>query len=499
MTTPVSYPPTTELPPKGSTIYFIGIAGTGMASVAGLLQEAGWKITGSDQGIYPPMSTQLQELGIEVKTPWSAANIDAANPALVVVANALSRGHVEIEHALQKRVPYTSFPSICGTAFIKNNIGIVVTGTHGKTTTTSLVCHVLNELGEDPGFIVGGIPRNFPRSFRLGKGKTFVIEGDEYDTAFFDKGPKFLHYHPHHLIVNNIEFDHADIYKNVEAIEEQFWRVSQMVPSHGAIIANCDDPGVQRLLKRLGKQPNIIPVATLGEDRSAPVGVESLSVQARGPADQVWTAQIRTRRWGRITIETRLGGKHNIANISQVLACLESLQEKGLISSNVSPEGIQRALSSFKSVARRLDHLGSGGGIEVYEDFAHHPTAVGLVIEGFRKAYPERRLVVAFEPKNATSRRNVFQADYVTKLGLADRVFIGPCPVDQRIPETERMNTQDIARGIGRKASAHGSNEELLAQMETELRAGDAVIFMSSSSFSGIQHQLARKLTSHQA
>ena len=496
MNTPISYPPTHDLPAKGSTIYFIGIAGTGMASVAGLLQEAGWNVTGSDTGIYPPMSTQLEELGIEVKTPYSAANIDAAKPALVVIANALSRGHVEIEHALQKRIPYTSFPAICGEAFIKKKIGVVVTGTHGKTTTTSLMSHVLAELGEDPGFIVGGIPRNFPRSFRLGGGKTFVIEGDEYDTAFFDKGPKFLHYHPHHLIVNNIEFDHADIYKNVEAIEEQFHRACQLVPEHGAIVANSDDPGVQRLLKRLGTRPNIIRVATLGDDRSAAVGVESIDVEAHGPADQIWTARIRTQRWGAVTIRTRLGGKHNIANISQVLACLESLQTKGLISPAIAPADIQRALESFKSVARRLDHLASGGGVEVYEDFAHHPTAVGLVIEGFRKAYPSKRLVVAFEPKNATSRRNVFQKDYVAKLGLADRIFIGPCPVDLRIPEAERMNTSSIAQGIGQKASAHASNEELLQQMESELRPGDAVIFMSSSSFSGIQHQLARKLSS---
>jgi len=488
------YPPTTSMPPKGSTIHFIGIAGTGMAAVAGLLQEAGYRVVGSDTGIYPPMSDMLAALKIPVLTPYSAANLDETKPALVVIANALSRGNVELEAALERKLPYTSFPAVCGEAFIRDRIGVVVTGTHGKTTTTSLLCHILHEIGEDPSFVVGGIPRNFPRSFRLGKGRSFVIEGDEYDTAFFDKGPKFLHYHPHHLIVNNIEFDHADIYRNVEEIEARFLEVCRLVPPQGRIIANVDDPGVERMLGKLKAQAPIIRVATLGKSRNAAVRVGDLSARANGPAEQIWTTEITTSHWGKLKIETGLGGRHNIANIAQVIACLESLQSLGHIAASITSAQVQAALASFRSVSRRLDHLGGTRGIDVYEDFAHHPTAVGLVIEGFRAAYPDRRLIVAFEPKNATSRRNIFQADYVRQLGLADRVLIGPCPVDQRIPEDQRMSTAAIASGIGRSASAHATNEELLETLMGEVKTGDAVIFMSSSSFSGIQHKLAKHL-----
>jgi UDP-N-acetylmuramate: L-alanyl-gamma-D-glutamyl-meso-diaminopimelate ligase len=256
---------------KGSTIYFMGIGGTGMAAVAGLCQEAGFRVIGSDNAMYPPMSTMLEELKIPVKTPYSAENFTSEKPDLVVVANALSRGHVELEALLRSGVPYTSFPKLTGDEFLSKRVGVVVTGTHGKTTTSSLTAHVLNELGEDPGFVIGGIPHNFPRSFRLGRGKTFVIEGDEYDTAFFDKGPKFLHYHPHHLIINNIEYDHADIYASVEAIEAQFDAVAQLVPGDGSIMANWDDPRVKNIFNRIKPKARLIKVSTTGKDKSADV------------------------------------------------------------------------------------------------------------------------------------------------------------------------------------------------------------------------------------
>lgn len=480
-------------------IYFVGIGGTGMASVAGLLQEAGYEICGSDVGIYPPMSTMLEELGIPVFTPYDPGNIKKAKPDLVVIANALSRGNPELEHVLASGIPYTSFPAICGDTFIKPRIGVVVTGTHGKTTTTSILAHMLTGLGEDPSFVVGGIPRNFPRSFHLGKGKTFVIEGDEYDTAFFDKGPKFLHYYPHHLILNNLEFDHADIYPDVAAIEVQFEKLCGIVPAEGVIFANVDDPGIARLITKISTRAKVVRVSTLGNTAGADVSVSGISASADRADEQTWTATVKTRTLGSITIKTHLSGKHNIANIAQVIACVESLAERGHLRHKLEASQIQAALSSFKNVKRRLDHLASGGGIDVYEDFAHHPTAVGLVIDGFRTVYPQRRLFVAFDPRNATSRRNVFQNAFAEKLGMADRVFIGPCPEDKRIPEAQRMNTDAMAKAIGGKAKAYATHEELLADLGSALKPGDAVIFMSSGSFNGIQHQLAEKLKSRGA
>ena len=475
-------------------IYFVGIGGTGMASVAGLLQEAGYEICGSDVGIYPPMSTMLDELNIPIFTPYNEENLKRAKPDLAVIANALSRGNPELEYVLASGIPYTSFPAICGDTFIKSRIGVVVTGTHGKTTTTSILAHMLTELGEDPSFVVGGIPLNFPRSFHLGTGKTFVIEGDEYDTAFFDKGPKFLHYHPHHLILNNLEFDHADIYPNVEAIEAQFIKLCALVPADGVIFANVDDPGIARLLGKISPRAKVVRVATMGMTKGSDVSVSRVTASADRPDEQTWRAIVTTRTLGDIAIETHLSGKHNIANIAQVIACVESLAERGLLKNTVDGRRIQAALASFKNVKRRLDHLAGSGGVDVYEDFAHHPTAVGLVIDGFRTAFPKRRLFVAFDPRNATSRRNVFQNAFAQKLGMADRIFIGPCPEDKKIPEGERMNTGAMADAIGTKAKAYSTHEDLLAELSEALRPGDAVIFMSSGSFNGIQHRLAEKL-----
>lgn len=482
-----------DLKPK-SKIYFMGIGGTGMAAVAGLCQEAGYQVSGSDVPMYPPMSTMLEELKISVRSPYAAENLAAEKPDMVVVANALSRGNVELETLLRSGIPYTSFPKLTGELFLKHRTSIVVTGTHGKTTTSSLLAHVLFELKQDPGFIIGGIPRNFPRSFRLGTGKTFVIEGDEYDTAFFDKGPKFLHYHPHHLIINNIEFDHADIYANVEAIEAQFANVARLVPADGVIMANMDDPRVRKLMEVVQPKCKVIKVSTLGESKDGDVTLVRYAAREGNRGEQLWTAVIKTKTWGELNIETTLSGTHMLANITQVVATIESLAEKGRLTKVPTAAELILAIKTFKSVARRLDHLGAVGDIDIFEDFAHHPTAVGLVIEGFRAVYPNRRLLVAFEPKNATSRRNIFQKAYIKKLGLADGVYLGPCPEDKRIPGEERMNIEELAQNIGSKAAAFASNDELLSKMFKDIRPGDAAIFMSSGSFSGIQYKLLDQL-----
>lgn len=462
-----------------------------MASVAGLAQEAGYQVIGSDANIYPPMSTMLEELRIPVLTPYDPQNVLKQRPALVVVANALSRQHIEIEALLQADIPHTSFPAFLGDYFLEQRKTVVIAGTHGKTTTSSIMAHTLAQLGWDPGYLIGGIPRTLPRSFALGKGPLFVIEGDEYDTAFFDKNSKFLHYRPRHVILNNIEFDHADIFSSLEAIEAQFAQLLKLVPAPENIIANVDDPGVVKLLKQLNLLNKVTSVATRGLDPSAKVRLLELKAPSQGK-DQKWSVHIQTPA-GQAHITTELAGPHNAANICQVVACLWRLSQAG-DAPKFSLEALQAPLASFTGVKRRLDRLSSAAGVEVFEDFAHHPTAVKAVIESLRTLYPQKRLIVAFEPKNATSRRNIFVKEFAASLGLADRVLIGPCPVDQRIPSEQRMNTEDMVRLIGDRAQAFADNEALLDSLVDQAKPNDTIVFMSSGSFSGIQYRIGERL-----
>ena len=489
------------LPPlrPGAHLYFLGIGGTGMATVAGLCLEAGWHVSGSDAGVYPPMSTMLAELGVKVRTPYQASNLDGVRPDLVVVANVLSRGNPELEQVLAMGIPYTSFPALLGSLFLESRRSIVVAGTHGKTTTSSLLAHVLHELGEDPSFMVGGIPRNFPRSYRLGRGETFVIEGDEYDTAFFDKGPKFLHYRPKHLILNNLEYDHADIYPNLEAIAAQFRKVAALVKKPRSIIANADDPGMTLLLRDGSLPPDVTRVATLGQAKDCDVAVTATTAEVGPQGDQVWRARLVTKGLGTFEVATGLSGRHNLANIAQVVACLINVDHEGGLRQALDPQKLAAAIASFKAPKRRLDLLASHAGVDIYEDFAHHPTAVGLVIEGLKAVYPNRRLMVAFEPRSASNRRNVFEDAYARTLNLADRVYIGECLADQRIPPESRFDPGRLTAAIGSKAQFYASNAELLLGLKRDLAEGDLVVFMSSGSFSGIQHHLAKDLKDQSA
>ncbi len=482
---------TTQLQP-GDAVYFMGIGGTGMAAVAGLAQEAGFKVTGSDANIYPPMSTMLEELGIHVYTPYSAENLAKANPKLVIVANALSRGHVELEALLSGSIKYTSFPAFLGENFLHKRASVVVTGTHGKTTTTSIMACVCRDLGWDPGYLIGGIPRDLPQGFSLGRGNIFAIEGDEYDTAFFDKDSKFLHYRPKYVILNNIEFDHADIFKDLAAIEAQFTKMLALVSDPSKIVANIDDPGVASLLTRLKLIDKVTTVATLGKSTNAKVKLLKLEAPASGKDDH-WKITIQTADGQKREVMTQLAGPHNAANVCQVLACLELIQAAG-DAPRVEFAQIAQAMQKFSGVKRRLDRLASVRNIDVFEDFAHHPTAVKAVLESMRTLYPNRRLIVAFEPKNATSRRNVFVKEFAKSLSVADRVFIGACPIDQRIPADQRMNTAEMAQLIGESAQAFGDNEDLLESLVAQAKPNDAIIFMSSSSFSGIQYRLGERL-----
>ena len=478
---------------KSKDIYFMGIAGTGMAAVAGLLKEDGYKVRGSDQKIYPPMSTMLKDLQIPVQTPYHPDNIKAKKPDLVVIANSLSRGHAELEYTLDAGIPYTSFAQILGETFLSKQESIVVSGTHGKTTTSSLLSHALFELDADPSFFIGGIPQNFSRSFRLGNGDFFVLEGDEYDTAFFDKGSKFLHYRPKILILNNIEFDHADIFCNLEAIEQTFTKLIAKVANPGSILANIDNPGVKNLLTKLNLIDSVTKISCKGNDKSAYLGI---SPPRFCREKRLWTCTVFSKLWGSFQLQSSFGGFHNMENIAQVLGCLSLLAERGAII--CKPHLIQKILTTFKSVKKRLSPLGKYHGVEVYEDFAHHPTAVKNVINSFRASHPSSRLIVAFEPRNATSRRNTFTEEYGQNFRLADIALLGACAVDQRIPDGKRMDTNLLAATIGKTARAFKDNEELMNWILSHTKAGDSVIFMSSGDFSNIPKKfcaaLAKKL-----
>ncbi|MEZ4742529.1 MAG: Mur ligase family protein [Bdellovibrionota bacterium] len=482
---------------KGARIYFMGIAGTGMAAVAGLMQEAGYKVCGSDNEVYPPMSTMLEDLQIPFKTPYAKENLNKDNVDIVVVANCLSRGHVELEHMLSENIPYTSFPEILGECFLNNRTSLVVTGTHGKTTTTSILTHLLTELGEDPSYMIGGIPRNFNKSFHLGSGSCFVIEGDEYDTAWFDKESKFLHYKPNYLLFNNLEFDHADIFKSLADIEKMFSKFLDLATSPKRIIANIDDSGVANLLQKKGLKDHITSVSM--QDENADVFLGRAKITANELGQQNCEFSVTTKQFGEFVIKSKLVGSHNMANIGQAIGCLASMAQQEEFHKQITGTNIANAMESFKGVCRRFDHISSINGIDIFEDFAHHPTAVGKVIETFRKTYPTRRLVVAFEPKNATSRRNVFEAAYAEKLSGADEVLIGKCPVDIRIPKNERMNVNNIQSGIKTTAKVFTENEQLLEHLIETLKSGDSVVFMSSASFSGIQHKLPSALQAKNA
>ena len=474
-------------------VYFMGIAGTGMASVAGMLQQTGVEVIGSDREIYPPMSTMLADLKIPVLTPYQAENLEQTKPDLVVVANSLSRGNVEVEHMLNQNIPYTSFAALLGERFLEKSDSIVITGTHAKTTTCSRLSYYLQELGQDPSFLIGGIPRNFKRSYQLGQGALFVVEGDEYDTAFFDKESKFLHYRPKVVLFNNLEFDHADIFPSLEAIEDAFAKLLKLVPDPANIIANVDDTGVRKLLKQLELFDKVTRVSTKGLSPNEGIALEGdLKFDS---ASGLWKIPLLTDLWGKLDLSSSLGGSHNAANIAMVVGCISHLQKSGYLNKECRVEDIADILLRFKSVRRRLDHLCTRKGIQVYEDFAHHPTAVKNVIESFRISHPRNRVIVAFEPRNATSRRNIFTADYSAALRKADVSLIGACAKDERIPLQERMDTKKIASMIGSQAHAFDSNGEVYDWLTQNSQEGDSIIFMSCGSFSGIAKQFCSSLT----
>jgi UDP-N-acetylmuramate: L-alanyl-gamma-D-glutamyl-meso-diaminopimelate ligase len=459
-------------------IHLSAICGTAMASLAGLLRERGHEVTGSDQDVYPPMSTQLEALGIPIRSPYAEENVPADGD-LVVIGNALSRGNPEVEAVLDRRQRYTSAPALLAEEFLRPRRPIVVAGTHGKTTTTSLLSFLLHRAGLDPSFLVGGVPVDFAQSYRLGAGPHFVIEGDEYDCAFFDKRPKFVHYLPEVAIVGNVEFDHADIYADLAAVQLAFVRLLLVVPRRGLVVAGTDSPALREILPKARSR-----VETFGLHEGADWRATDVRAEGQG-------SRFRLVRKGRDEGEFTLGlgGEHNVKN---ALAALAAAAEAG-----VEPAAAREALAAFRGVKRRLEVRGVAGGVTVYDDFAHHPTAVAATLSALRALGGRGRLWAVFEPRSYTAKTRAFQDGFAEAFARADRVIVAASHLPGKVPEGQRLSEAGLVDGIrraGTQADFVPAVDEIVRALAGELRPGDVVAILSNGGFGGIHDKLLRAL-----
>jgi UDP-N-acetylmuramate: L-alanyl-gamma-D-glutamyl-meso-diaminopimelate ligase len=457
-------------------VHLSAIAGTAMASLAGLLRERGHDVTGSDQDVYPPMSTQLAELGIPVRSPYAAGNVPA-DADLVVVGNALSRGNPEVEAVLDRRQRVASMPALLAEEFIRGRTSLVVAGTHGKTTTTSMLAFVLHHAGLDPSFLVGGVPVDFARSYRLGAGGHFVVEGDEYDCAYFDKRPKFVHYRPDVAVIGNVEYDHADIYPDLASVQRAFVQLMNLVPRRGLLVAGVDAPALREILPRAQS-----PVQTFGLGADADWRALDLRAEREG-----WSFRVTRGGSDLGPFRLRLAGDHNVRN---ALAALAAATAAG-----VGLEEARAALAAFRGVHRRLEVSGEACGVVVYDDFAHHPTAVRETLRALRAAPLSGggRLVAVFEPRSYTSRTRFFQDDFARAFEGADLVVVAAAHLPAKVPEGQRLSEPELVRAIverGGHARHVPGVEEIVDTLAPELRAGDRVVVLSNGGFGGIHGKL---------
>ncbi|MBZ5612652.1 MAG: UDP-N-acetylmuramate:L-alanyl-gamma-D-glutamyl-meso-diaminopimelate ligase [Acidobacteriia bacterium] len=467
-------------------IHLIGICGTAMASLAGMLQERGFRVTGSDAAAYPPMSTFLESLGIPVAQPFADANLDPS-PDLVVVGNALSRGNVELERVLDQRIPFCSLPQILHDEFLVGKDVLVVAGTHGKTTTTSMLTWIFETAGLQPSFLIGGIPENFGRSFGLGEGKHFILEGDEYDTAFFDKGPKFMHYFPDSVILTSVEFDHADIYKDLDAVETAFKRLVNLVPRRGRIVAFDSSESQSKSIDRC-LQKAFCPVERYGvfHSKADSAGWRIANLKL-GEDRTSWSVLREGKPWADFNFP--LGGEYNVWNATAAAALAANY--------GASKDAIAKALETFRSVKRRLEVKAEVNGITIIDDFAHHPTAIEQTIRALRARYPESRLWVVLEPRSNTMRRNVLQDALARSLAQADQVVVAAIFKSEAIPEAERLDLNRVIGEIqkrGKPARILPDAESIVNAIAPELRPRDVVAILSNGGFGGIYEKLPQRL-----
>src|SRR5436305_835445 len=459
-----------EAPKK---FHFLGICGTAMASVAAALQERGFKITGSDENVYPPMSNFLEQKGIVPKEGYRAENIPA-DTDVVIIGNAMKRGNPEVEAVLNRKLFYLSLPEVLKNHFLRGRHNLVVTGTHGKTTTTALLAWIMEKAGRQPGYLIAGLPKNFEQGARLNDSKYFVIEGDEYDTAFFDKRSKFVHYLPELVIVNNIEFDHADIFKNLDEIKLSFRRLLNIVPQNGMVLLNGDDPNCVEVAKDCLAQ-----MIEVGFSKNCAQRIREAAYSPDGSRFQL----------GDDVYEIPLGGEFNVRNAAMAPASSRFY--------DVPKAKIDNALKSFAGIARRQEVRGEARGVKVIDDFGHHPTAIGQTLQALRHRYQGQRVWAIFEPRSNTTRRAIFQKELSEALKQADGVFIAQVARLEQIPEAERLNPEEMVKEIsedGRPAFYEKNADAIVDRIVPLLKERDIVAVFSNGGFDNIHEKLLKKL-----
>jgi UDP-N-acetylmuramate: L-alanyl-gamma-D-glutamyl-meso-diaminopimelate ligase len=464
-------------------VHVIGIGGSAMAPLAGMLREHGFRVTGSDSGVYPPASTLLDSLGISFFHKFDAANL-SPTPDSVVIGNIIARGNPELEEVLDRKIPYRSLPETLEEVFLPGRHSIVVSGTHGKTTTTAMLAWIFHTAGKQPNFLVGGVAENFGKSYGLGGGEEFILEGDEYETAIWDRGPKFFHYHPDDLIVTSLEYDHADIYADFDAYQLAFRRLVNLVPRKGRVVIWGDTQESGPALREAAAKA-FCPVETYGFSPQNDWIANDVNVDGT-------TTRFRSTYRGKPFGEFALSatGRHNVLN---AMAAVAVAHGRG-----IGAEALAKALSTFRSVKRRMDVKGELGGILVVDDFAHHPTAVRATIEAARSRWPERRMWAILEPRSNSMRRKVFQESLPQALALADRVVLGGVFRAQQLGDENRLEPESVAksvRSLGKDARAFAGADAIADYLSAESKAGDLLLVMSNGSFDGLCDKLLKKLS----
>ena len=466
-------------------VHLIGICGSAMASLAGMLQLQGWRVTGSDKAAYPPMSDLLEQLHIPIAQPFAEKNLEP-RPDLVIVGNAISRGNPELEYVLDQRIPFRSLAQLIHEEFLVDRESLVIAGTHGKTTTTSMLAWIYETAANKnpslaPSFLIGGIAENFGSSFALRPTRPFVLEGDEYDTAFFDKGPKFLHYFPDALILTHVEFDHADIYADLESVKTAFKRLVNLVPRRGRIVAFDGSANVTECVARA-----FCAVERYGFAQDSNWRIADLSIHGNLSH---WRVVQNGKPW--LQLEMPMIGEHNVLNATAAAALAAG--------QGVPAEDIQRALQSFRSVKRRLEVIAEINGVTVIDDFAHHPTAIRETLRALRLRYPESRLWAVIEPRSNTLRRNIFEQELTDSLSLADEVVLAAVYQATNIPDDQILHPERIVQALesrGCPARQLPDVAAIIAHLTANLKSGDVVAILSNGGFEGIYQKLPEALRS---
>jgi len=469
-----------RVPAAAKRVHLIGVGGTAMAALAGMLSDRGLIVTGSDNQLYEPTASLLRNSRVNVITGFAPANLSPP-PDLAVVGNVIPRNNAEAVALLASPIPYLSMPEALWHFFLKDRRVLMVAGTHGKTTSTAMMAHVLNAAGRDPSMLVGGVANDFGSNYRIGAGPDFVIEGDEYDTAFFDKGPKFLHYHADGAIITAVEFDHADIYRDLDHVKGSFRALVDQLDS-SRVLAVCAD------------FPHAVEVSANARAQRLSYGLREGEFRATGITIGADGARFSITRGGKQIVESihlPMGGRMNVANALGVYVLLSAF--------GVSDQEISSGFKSFTGVVRRQQVIGEANGVTVVDDFAHHPTAIGVTLEAIAERFPGRRILAAFEPRSNTARRNVFQDAFAAAFDRATRVYLGPVYFKENdpIPADQRLATETLASAIsarGPLAQACASNDQILAQMLSDAHPGDVALFMSNGPFDGLKDRFLAAL-----